>query len=268
MKLERGFGLLNEIEARTNVWNAAGGLRVPTQFSKDLTWIEFLMPEANRPPLEEWALLLGEAIHHARSALDAAAWAIATINGAVPRVPRDVSFPIAEDEEKWTSARRRLAPYIPAVFLERIGDVQPWRLSLEPGKINWLSALSELDNQDKHRGTLVATPSFRGFEVDGMLLGWADPKGEARIQLEVMPGAIGVDTPAGTPLGRIGFGEAFSESSLPPARGSLLLAPAALTESGVALPISELRDGLMVYVHSVIDSLTPGKRGQFELSQT
>jgi hypothetical protein len=258
MKLQRGFGLLNELEARTHVWNASGTFQVPLRFSNDHTWVEFLSPEGNRPPLDEWGLLLGEALHHGRSALDAAAWELANLNGPLGN-PRAIDFPITDTEEKWESARARLNPYIADDYLDKLRAMQPWVEQADPGTINWLVALHELDIRDKHRGSITAIPQFQGFEAEGMMLGFADMTGEARVHLEIVPPGLSPTTPPGTVIARFGFGERFSQDSKLPQQGHFAVAAAVVTDSGIILPIAELRDSMMTFLHHALEKIRMGE---------
>jgi hypothetical protein len=269
MKLERSFGLLNELEARIHLWNASRKFQVPIRFSDDMWWIEFLMPETNLLPLDEWALLLGEALHHGRSALDAAAWEIAHLDGKTPTHPKRINFPVTESEERWEEARRRLLPDIEETYLEKIREYQPWLVTPEPGKIPWIAALAELDNRDKHRGSIVAIPSFQGIETDGMSLKFTDTSGEARVHLELMSPAVLAGLSPGTPIARLGFGEALDPTSVLPPTGHLAVFAAAITDSGVTLSVASLRDELVRYLWGIIQNLTLRNLvGRFEMQPT
>lgn len=68
-KLTRSWWLFSELLGRVDAWNAAGEFTAEVHVLPDRTALEFLTPAGFRPPVSEWALLVGDAVHNARSAL-------------------------------------------------------------------------------------------------------------------------------------------------------------------------------------------------------
>lgn len=97
------------------------------------------------PPLAAWSLIIGDAVHNARSALDYIAWMLA---GSVVD-DTTTSFPICSRPEHFApAAKSKLARVHPEAVAD-IGRLQPYsRPNLKESAL-WL--LEELDRRDKHR---------------------------------------------------------------------------------------------------------------------
>jgi hypothetical protein len=115
----------------------------------------------NKPPLEWWSLIAGDAIHNLRSALDHLACAVARdqIKQLTINDERSIQFPICDTPENFAKfIKRRLKPLMNAgsPMLNPIEFVQPYKranfrhssgLPLPP----LLSLLRDFDDADKHR---------------------------------------------------------------------------------------------------------------------
>jgi hypothetical protein len=112
-----------------------------------------------------WGLILGDAVHNARSALDYIAWRLA---GSDPNDFRTL-FPICNVPAKFHSAPHRLARMHPEIRTV-IRDLQPYQ-GLDPNH-NPLWLLEELDARDKHK-LIAMTQSVarvRAFEGRGDIM--------------------------------------------------------------------------------------------------
>ncbi|QCB94745.1 hypothetical protein [Cellulomonas shaoxiangyii] len=91
----------------------------------------------------DWAVLVGDIVHNARSALDHAAWQLVGLNGGTPGT--HTQFPTARASKDFdTKTRLRGAhPYVH----ETVRALEPWG----GGAGHWLWVLTQLDNVDKHR---------------------------------------------------------------------------------------------------------------------
>jgi len=113
-----------------------------------------------RPP-ETLALLAGDCVHNAKSALDHVAWQLAGAN------PEDTGtqFPIFADETKFATAKRQYQ-LIPARPLAVIKYLQPYRRPQPLDDLLWV--IYALDNADKHKimavglGMAEPAPSITG----------------------------------------------------------------------------------------------------------
>lgn len=163
MKWARGLSHLSDLQDQILQWDAGGH-----------TWAELTVDHTGRhlasilrvdatPPLAEMSLLLGDAVHNMRSALDALAWELCHLGGNKPTNPNQVYFPAALTESKWREAGAHLKSMPPA-FIERIRRNQPYLAN--PPANALLAVLAEMSNRDKHRGMISASASASTFEAE------------------------------------------------------------------------------------------------------
>jgi hypothetical protein len=111
-----------------------------------------------RPP-DDLALIAGDCVHNAKSALDHVAWQLA---GADPK-DTGTQFPIFADETKFATAKRQYGQ-IPTRPLAVIKYLQPYRRPQPLDDLLWV--IYALDNADKHKvmgtglGMAQPTPTF------------------------------------------------------------------------------------------------------------
>jgi hypothetical protein len=114
-------------------------------------WVVFSqrMPEL---PAEDWGLILGDAVHNARSALDLLVCQLLALNGRTPT--RWNGFPIYSTPPKDARERKRLAGYLAGLRPEHadgIRALQPFALAGGSREAWKLRTLGSLDNLDKHQ---------------------------------------------------------------------------------------------------------------------
>ncbi len=209
-KLTRSWWLFSELLGRVDAWNAAGQFTAAVHVLPDRTALEFLTPAGFRPPVSEWALLTGDAVHNARSALDAEIWHLAHRDGGEPTTPTRIAFPVASDARAWANSIKALET-VPAESLERVRLAQPWVVSPTTPDQHWLSILSRLDNDDKHRGRVVAVPLEEGLIWRSM----ASPSGTHCRRADICTFGVRVLT-APKPQARLSRGSASARSSTGP----------------------------------------------------
>jgi hypothetical protein len=115
-------------------------------------------------PIQDWALLLGDAVHCWRSALDHAVYAMAVHDTGQNPPPgeRALCFPIQCTPEKFGRRISRDLPGLKESSVAAVESVQPYRRATrQPG----LLRLADLDNQDKHRSIRVVAVAPRDAEV-------------------------------------------------------------------------------------------------------
>jgi hypothetical protein len=112
------------------------------------------------PVPDDISLIVGDAIHNLRSALDYLMWQLVEAGGGVP--DRNIYFPIAETAQQYQSAigNREIQKITPNA-LHIISSVQPYQ-TLD--QTLWL--LHQLDIIDKHRLLLTVTASMDKWGVD------------------------------------------------------------------------------------------------------
>lgn len=108
----------------------------------------------SEPPIDEWALQYGDAVHNYRAALDGLAWEVAHLDGAKPTssAAGSIYFPLAKSDERWKDIAAKTLRSVPPDVLERIRSVQPF-MARTTGQIPTV-LLHELDRVDKHRSAL------------------------------------------------------------------------------------------------------------------
>lgn len=97
----------------------------------------------NGVPKRKWGVLLGEAVHNLRSALDQAVYAAATEPSG------EHEFPVVATPEKWDRVASAKLRSVPAPVVALIKEVQPFH-AVDPN-LHSLEVLRYLSNQDKHR---------------------------------------------------------------------------------------------------------------------
>ncbi|HUW88121.1 MAG TPA: hypothetical protein VMW30_07085 [Candidatus Paceibacterota bacterium] len=179
MKWTRGISHLSDLQDRISQWDT--GWHTWAELSIDPTGkhLTSILRVESTPPLAEMSLLLGDAVHNMRSALDALAWELCHLEGNKPANPKQVFFPASLTESKWREVAENLKS-MPPTFIERIKHTQPY-LADPPAKA-FLAVLAEMSNRDKHRGMISARAnaslSFEAaFEINHSDLGQATSKG-------------------------------------------------------------------------------------------
>lgn len=158
LKLARAVHLANELRGRIDEWSAAETL-IARPHQVDERTVELRLILRREPPIEEWGLILGDCLHNLRSMLDNVAWALATLDGAVPAQPTQVTFPVTDTETEW---RKRIASLesIPPDLLDRVRHTQPWVSGVSRADSR-LGILHSLDITDKHRQLISSSVRFK-----------------------------------------------------------------------------------------------------------
>lgn len=166
----------------------------------DTSLIVIKRPIPETPQLD-WALCFGDAVHSARVALDALAWALAQQNG-VPVAAGNISFPISNSEVHFEKHCSTFLPSVSPEIVERMRHVQPF--NAEDQETSWLRLLTKFDNWDKHRGTIFtqAIHDQVSFQVGQIRFADEEVTGDWNVKLEYPIDRIGV----GDPLARFDLG--------------------------------------------------------------
>jgi len=167
LKYARAVHLANELRGRIDEWSAAETLLARIEQVDDHTF-EFKAVVKREPPIDEWSLVLGDALHNLRSALDNVTWGLANLDGMEPKVPTQVTFPLTKNEPDWEKRIQSLES-IPAVYLDRIRKLQPWIDGGERDE-NMFWLLHMFDIADKHRGLISGALHFKQLSTAGLEL--------------------------------------------------------------------------------------------------
>lgn len=161
VKWAHGVEQVLSLQGRILLWNNSGHVFADLKLDETRRTATSKLRVVDQPPLVEFSLILGDAVHSFRSALDALVWELAHLDGAKPNNPRRIAFPICFTEQAWDVSVRDLAT-VPQVFRDRIRSLQPFA-QLNP-ETDMVGLLAEMDNQDKHRGMIAAQAVTNGFE--------------------------------------------------------------------------------------------------------
>jgi len=155
-KLVRAQTHLGELHSRVNAWLASEPYTTRAEIAADnLSW-RLILQVTQQPPVIEWSTIAGDCVHNFRSALDAAVWEFAALDGATPPNPKSLYFPIVGDASKWGAAVRSQLAGVPEEYVQRIESVQPFNHVATPGHRSALELLHQLDIDDKHRAGVAA----------------------------------------------------------------------------------------------------------------
>jgi hypothetical protein len=113
------------------------------------------------PPVLDWAVLAGDAIHNLRSGLDHLAYALC---GDPPPRPEKAAFPIFDTETAFEAKAPERLRGAPSEVIRLIKQMQPGAGSrTSPGNhCDPLWVLQELSNSEKHRLVLSVTGTTHG----------------------------------------------------------------------------------------------------------
>jgi hypothetical protein len=127
---------------------------------------------------DDMPLIIGDAVHNLRSALDYLACQLAEAAGGV--IDKQ-AFPIFETAAEYKPKQSQIKGIAPAA-ISRIEAVQPYHSGYEA-----LWALQELDNRDKHRLLIVAGI---GLSVPRIIVPQGSAGGVDNITIIVQPGMV------------------------------------------------------------------------------
>ena len=100
---------------------------------------------------DNWPLLVGDAVHDLRCALDHMMWQLATVyfgRQPTPTEAKQIQYPEVRKLKDITG--HRLLKYVQPADIERLKSFQPYR-RLRKGELHPLPKLIRLSNVDKHR---------------------------------------------------------------------------------------------------------------------
>jgi len=180
-KLRRADQHLKTLRREIRTFVKARGHRFVAEPNADRTQYILHAYFARPPDVEQWGLVLGDAVHCLRSALDHLVYAIAICESNADPPPNHtrVMLPLTRTPESFTGAGRRISGLSKDVRA-RIESLQPY-----PGRDNdLLSLLEDLDVADKHRVLTFAV--VQSVDADVPLRG-LPPGEEVTLDAHVAP---------------------------------------------------------------------------------
>lgn len=156
MKVARARHHVMEFDARVAMWASAGNVEPIPTIADDRLSFELRLKVTNAPPLSEWALIVGDAIHNLRSALDVFVWSNADLASLTEREQRALMWPVVTDPAIWPSAASTKLKSLPDAVVKAIAECQAFQRPEDQRLHDGLLLLNQLDIQDKHRLALSA----------------------------------------------------------------------------------------------------------------
>jgi hypothetical protein len=255
LKWSRALEHFAILDARVAQWNATRQFEAGLRVTDDRTCLELLQLDGPRPPVAEWGLVFGDGIHNLRAALDCLVWEFAHLDGGSPGDPRQVSFPVINEQCNWPDAARRLAS-VPTELLKRIEQVQPFRSGGGP-QPHPLAVLSRLDNDDKHRRVISAIPGPVAVTMSDMNLQMGAPIEGGQVFFDTLLNLDEAST--GDPFARLCFGIYIEPASRLPDSAIVEVAPGVLVGDRV-VATTEAVGVLLSHVGPVLRFLLTGQQ--------
>ncbi len=150
------------LDAEIKTWSEARPYAVITEEDLETRHKLYRVHETVPPDLLGWGIILGDAVHNLRAALDHVAWQLAA---SLTRPPDHTEFPIFHDSELFHATDKKGHPTHGSGLGKIIGlrtdskalveRAQPYHRGHE-AHLHPLWVLSRLDNVDKHRIVIPA----------------------------------------------------------------------------------------------------------------
>lgn len=155
-KIARAQQHRHDLVGRIAAWAGTSSPHFDASIADDRLSYEVRVRMRHSPPLEEWSLILGDALHNLRSALDVLVWSLAETETLSDGKQRRVMWPVVVNPEKWADAASSSLASVPAEVVDRIGQCQPFNRPETERDHDGLLLLHKLDIIDKHRLSLSA----------------------------------------------------------------------------------------------------------------
>jgi hypothetical protein len=168
-KLERASEHIAALDHEVREFQAANPITTFAEFESGTTFL--VKVRVRETPDLRWGVVLGDAIHNIRCALDHAVWELVqrNVRAGFKTQPteaqqRRITYPIAYKRKDFINSEAvRFLTTRQAAFIRRFQPyLRPWPEATPFGELGWLS------NTDKHRivhGTHVALESWMDFKL-------------------------------------------------------------------------------------------------------
>jgi hypothetical protein len=172
LKLDHGKEQFDQLNLEVNLWMTEHQGELPwrarQEYDSNLGCLRFFVAEVEPMP-PRWGLLLADALHNVRCALDHIAWHLVAIGSSPPTRAADqrrVGFPIYDNPSGFANGVRTRIPGVSPAQEAIVERHQPYQQGKGAGTHS-LALLQELNNTDKQRElrTLVAARGGN-FRID------------------------------------------------------------------------------------------------------
>lgn len=167
-RVERAQRIGAELAQEMEKWPSRSPWGVDPEIAEDRRSWTLRLRVREQPPLDEWGLRFGEAIHQLRSSLDNLAVTVAKASGVTDvRQLKSIQFPISSSQKDWAKDKSRIK-YLPQAVGAAIEAVQPFQRLEHGGSLgeDLLVILRDLSNQDKHH--LQVKPTLENVSLGHM----------------------------------------------------------------------------------------------------
>ena len=171
LKVARAYEHIEDVKQLAQDWLGTDAYTVAREIDPETGHTVCKARIKGQPPVEI-GLVVGDAVHNLRSALDHAVYALAERHlGPLPIEAQErLAFPIVGNQnskgqpadgsvifQELLTGRRRLVELLPDNVLRYIESIQPYRWEGEGFRHHWLWFVHDLDRIDKHRRIHVAS---------------------------------------------------------------------------------------------------------------
>jgi hypothetical protein len=194
-KLGRADEHAQAVKAEIKRWRDSRPYTVTREHNADFTRHSLVAHIGIEPPLLRWTLMVGDAVHNMRAALDHFVYAIAIYEASGQNPPpdeRNLLFPICDTCPEFTRTERKRLMSLSDKVREGIEACQPYHRK-HPDLPPLLSVLNELEKTDKHKLLRLAFSStahvnvgFVGPPIEGMTVEFSANLGEIKNGTEIL----------------------------------------------------------------------------------
>ena len=162
-KVARAIEHLMEANAiASTIFNSYANCVMAVPDEKRNGWFSIIVTKLDPVP-EKFVILLGDAAHNLRSALDHIAFTFA--KPVSPDKEKDIAFPLVSKRKRFRERANKLLPGVPRKVRAEIQKLQPYH-GRKWSHTKMLGQMQSINNWDKHRALLIsgvgmANSSFR-----------------------------------------------------------------------------------------------------------
>lgn len=170
-KIKRAREHASMLENEIRAWRKPDPYEIKHEISNDLRIHRFILQVSKQPDLERWSLILGDAIHNLRSALDHLVYAVAISESSQDPPPGDdtLAFPICDTPENFhgmgkSKGAKRKIENLSCPVISLVEMFQPFnrKNQFTPP---YLGIIRDLDDKDKHRLLALAVQGISEGEL-------------------------------------------------------------------------------------------------------
>jgi hypothetical protein len=165
-KIERASTHIYGVTAMIARYHESKPVRIETRRVPESRRLHYVVSRLDPPP-PELPLIVGDAMHNLRSALDHLAQQLYMAAAGSNRSDRDPEFPVAEERRGVEKRIDKLrAKKVPQGALDTIVALEPWR----NGRGHLLWVLHAIDAIDKHRLLVTVGANYQSMDLGAVMM--------------------------------------------------------------------------------------------------